>query len=587
MAREKPPSCSVVIPAFNRGRYLVNTLTTLAQQQHDPNDFEAVVVNDGSTDGTGAMVQRLELPFHVTYIEKPNRDCRAETRNVGVRAARGEIVIFLDAEMLCPPGFIGAHLGLHRRFAPCVVCGWDRRIELPVGGGLAPRWLERARQATGTPRWYPGKRGTCFLPFITSNCSCRRADVFEVGLFDEAIRGYGHEDIDIGMRLYLLGRRFVSDSSTVAYHQAHAISRQLGQEVARNRRYYRRKHLRRRHVVHFVDAVKCGGVERHLLALARHLHGRQHIFTIVTADGIHHFNEQFAELGVPVHRLGFSQLDRFLASRPVDLIHIHHAPTKWRRYLLRANAAAPMIATVHSKVRLAPHPRLRLILCVSDSVLRRQPGPPSHYRILRPGTDPEHFGPGGHKQEMRRELGIPQSAFVVGTAARLDVTKLSERMLPIYVELVRLRPDLHVVVYADGSDLERSRRHVQEQGLSDRIRFPGPVHDMSRHLEVFDACVHAVECEPFGLAILEAMAKGLPVVAPDIDGISETVEDGKCGFLCSNAREVIQRTLELADGVHDVAEMGRSGIKRARLFDERRTALRHKLTYDEVIDAAH
>ncbi len=583
----RSPTCSIVIPAFNRGRYLVNALTSLAEQERDPNDFEVVLVNDGSTDDTHELCRALRLPYHLEYIEKPNRDCRAETRNVGVRAARGDVVVFLDAEMLCPPGFVDAHLDLHERFGPCVVAGWDRRITLPPGERLPRDWLDQARRLRGGRGCFPGLNTARHLrPLVTSNSSCRRVDALEVGLFDEAYRGYGHEDLDLGMRLHLLGRRFISDPATVAYHQAHSVSPRVGSDAARNSRYYYRKHHRRRHVLHFLDALSCGGAERHIVSLAQNLHGRQHMFTVVTAGRSYHFVDELAELGVPIHRVSFDQLDRFLAGRPVDLIHVHYAPTQWLRHLLRAHTSAPMVATIHSEVPLDPDPRLKLLICVSQNVLNHQPRQRGPYRVIRPGTDPRAFAPRGRREAARRQLGLPPDAFVVGTAARLDFTKLSARMLHVYAQLVRLRRNLHVAIFGTGPDLQRSRKHIQRTGLSDRLHLFDPVRNVSAGLEALDVCVHAVEGEPFGLAVLEALAKGLPVVAPNAGGLRETVEDGVCGFLCCNARELIQRVLELADGRHDLEQMRQSAMARAHLFDQRRTALKHRLVYDEAIEGA-
>jgi glycosyltransferase involved in cell wall biosynthesis len=76
------------------------------------------------------------------------------------------------------------------------------------------------------------------------------------------------------------------------------------------------------------------------------------------------------------------------------------------------------------------------------------------------------------------------------------------------------------------------------------------------------------------------------VVACKTGGIRETVVDGECGFLCETGEEMIRRVLELADGVHDLARLSRNATARARLFDERRTAMRYKLLYDEVIEGA-
>ena len=87
---------SVVIPAYNAGRTLPDTLAALRNQSVPPEDYEVIVVDDGSTDETPSVVRRLGAKC----ITQPNRG-PAAARNRGVRAARGEFVLFTDAD--CVP----------------------------------------------------------------------------------------------------------------------------------------------------------------------------------------------------------------------------------------------------------------------------------------------------------------------------------------------------------------------------------------------------------------------------------------------------------------------------------------------------
>lgn len=92
---------SVVIPAFNEASHIERCLRSLEAQ--DPCPREVIVVDDGSTDRTAAIVEELGVRLIRTRHQGP-----ALARNVGARAASGEILIFLDADMACEPGFIAA-----------------------------------------------------------------------------------------------------------------------------------------------------------------------------------------------------------------------------------------------------------------------------------------------------------------------------------------------------------------------------------------------------------------------------------------------------------------------------------------------
>ena len=93
------PRVSVIIPAFQSEARIGSTLHRLRRQSYD--DFEVVVVNDGSTDGTSAAVRRaMEADPRIRLIEQSNNRGIATARNVGIEAARGELLAFLDDDDL-------------------------------------------------------------------------------------------------------------------------------------------------------------------------------------------------------------------------------------------------------------------------------------------------------------------------------------------------------------------------------------------------------------------------------------------------------------------------------------------------------
>ena len=592
MTARPGPCLSVVIAAHNRGPLLQNCLLTLAQQEPVEGGFEVIVVDDSSTDGTAQVVRRARVGAPVRYIRLDGNRNRARTRNAGVTAARGELLLFLDAEMLCPPRLLRSHVELHRRFGPCAVCGWHWRLERPLIGPPVGDWVSRLQAIRHSSGAFPGiNTSSCIVPFITANSSCRRADALEVGLFDEHFGGYGHEDLDLGMRLYLLGRRIISGDETVAYHQWHPSAPGLDSELARNSAYYYRKHHRKRHVLQITDFLVAGGVERFVLNLCAHLHGAQHEFTVVTANPPEHYTAQFEALGVNIVQSAPERCQELLEQYPADALDVH-SPVTWLPELRRQHVRVPVIAHVHGEYEIPPGPPVSRICLAAHNLIYCQraynPRRNGHgiYRTIYPGSDPEAFRNLGRRAAARKELGVPEDAFLVGTAVRLDKVKLSDRMFALYLEMVRLNPRVHVLLMGGQEGREDFLAQVAAAGLEKRVLLPGAVDDVSYMLEALDLCVHAVETEPFGIAVVEALCKGLPVIAPRRGGIRETVIDGVCGFLCDTGEELIRRTLECADGAHDLVALGHNAALRGRVFDQRRTAFRHKLLYDEVIDGA-
>src|SRR5579885_323081 len=103
---------SVVVPTYNRVELLTRTLATLLCQEFPHDQYEVIVVNDGSTDRTAGFLAGLETP-NLRCLEQNNRGLPA-ARNAGLSAARGELVLFIDDDIICSPGLLRAHVQAHR-----------------------------------------------------------------------------------------------------------------------------------------------------------------------------------------------------------------------------------------------------------------------------------------------------------------------------------------------------------------------------------------------------------------------------------------------------------------------------------------
>ncbi len=186
---------SVVIPTYNKEPLLARTLASLAGQTYPAERTEIVVADDHSTDGTSAYLAGLKLPQRLTVVRHDENRGRAAARNSAIRAATGELIVFVDDDMLCAPDLIERHVRLHGDHPDAVVVGRARQAE-ELGHSTALTYLDRmgvAKHAAGSrvPARY----------FVTNNSSVARDRLLEVGLFDETFRNYGFEDTEIAFRL--------------------------------------------------------------------------------------------------------------------------------------------------------------------------------------------------------------------------------------------------------------------------------------------------------------------------------------------------------------------------------------------------
>src|SRR5215471_12914256 len=103
---------SVVIPTYNRRELLSRTLQTVLHQHFPAEDYEVVVVVDGSTDGTIDMLRTFNPTCGFRVFNQPNRG-QAAARNVGWKAALGELILFVDDDLMCDPTLLQEHTLAH------------------------------------------------------------------------------------------------------------------------------------------------------------------------------------------------------------------------------------------------------------------------------------------------------------------------------------------------------------------------------------------------------------------------------------------------------------------------------------------
>jgi glycosyltransferase involved in cell wall biosynthesis len=207
---------SVAIASYDRRAKLARALGALARQTLPPEQFEVVVVLDGSQDGSAQRVRALRLPYPVRVLEQANRGLAA-SRNRGAREARHPVVVFLDDDIVAEPGLLAAHVRAHAGAPaphvalgayPPVIRGHD-----PWSLFLRAWWHDHFRR-----KGEPGHVWN-FVDFCDGNCSMPRSLFLETGGWDEDFRGGRRQDWEYAIRLLDRGVRFAfHPAATGAHH---------------------------------------------------------------------------------------------------------------------------------------------------------------------------------------------------------------------------------------------------------------------------------------------------------------------------------------------------------------------------------
>ena len=152
------------------------------------------------------------------------------------------------------------------------------------------------------------------------------------------------------------------------------------------------------------------------------------------------------------------------------------------------------------------------------------------------GVDVQRFHPGkGDRREiLPKEFG-PSDRFIVGTVGRMQTVKDQATLVRAFLHLRKLFPDgadrVRLVLVGDGPLRFEIQEIIEDEGISQYLWMPGERQDIPDLLRSFDLFVLPSEAEGISNTILEAMASGLPIVATDVGGNSELVNQGKTGYL--------------------------------------------------------
>ena len=210
------PDVSVVIPTHNRRDSLLRVLEALGNQTISPDRFEVIVVCDGCTDGTESTCRGLTTRYSLRVIVQAQQQSPASARNRGVQDAAGEIIVFLDDDVVPDPGLILEHLRIHDQDERAVAIG---PLLAPSGFTLNAwtRWeaatLGAQYRDMGAGRWRPTAR-----QFYTGNASVRRAHLLAVGGFDPGFRRA--EDVELAYRLQQSQLSFYFSPNAKGWHYA-------------------------------------------------------------------------------------------------------------------------------------------------------------------------------------------------------------------------------------------------------------------------------------------------------------------------------------------------------------------------------
>ena len=257
---------SIVIPTYNRAKYLDLTLQSIKNQVAEGFDIETIVADDGSTDNTVEVVRKYEKLFDIKYFFQEDIGNRtAAARNLGISNAKGDIIIFVDCGIILSSNCISEHVNMHATSSKAVaavgyVFGFDQYspdidklihhvnmhdIDGSIGQlnfmGLFKDMREKLYKKID---YKINEMPAPWAFFITCNCSVSRTTLDEVGHFDINLDfNWGVEDLELGYRLWKHGVAFMVCNNAKSIHYPHNddMSQKFEEEKV-NKHYFHQKY---------------------------------------------------------------------------------------------------------------------------------------------------------------------------------------------------------------------------------------------------------------------------------------------------------------------------------------------------------
>jgi len=229
------------------------------------------------------------------------------------------------------------------------------------------------------------------------------------------------------------------------------------------------------------------------------------------------------------------------------------------------------------------------IICISDaekqSALDKRIYGEDKLQVIFNGVDIEAYENGGHGAVKRKDLNIPEDAFVVGMVGRMS----SQKAPDVFVKMAKRVKDevsnAHFIIVGNGNQEAEIKKYAEDNGFSDSLHITGWVDNPMSYVELFDvACL--LSCwEGFGLALPEYMMAGKPIVASRGDAIPNIIRDGDNGLLVKvddviGASEAVLRIYQ-EDGLKDrLVTQGMEDVHNR--FNARRVSEEHGKLFEKV-----
>jgi glycosyltransferase involved in cell wall biosynthesis len=363
-------------------------------------------------------------------------------------------------------------------------------------------------------------------------------------------------------------------------------------------------------ITHFVESLDRGGLERMVLELVKYQHRHGHCCQVVCLYTCGSLAHELDELGIAVTACGkrdgldlaaLARARRMVSTHATEVLHTHNAVAHYQAVL--ATCGLPVRQVINTRHGMGVNRRARrrewlyrralmrtdtvVTVCEAarNDAIERGIVPSAKARVVPNGIHVDAFqtvSPRAHAR-IAQLLNLPENTRIIGTVGRLNWTKDQLGLIRAFRQVHEQHADTALVLIGDGELRASLQQGAKDEGVIDSVHFLGDRSDVRDLLQGLDMFVLSSLSEGYSMALLEASAVALPIVATQVGGNGEIVRDGVNGCLvpAGNPDALAQAMLGLLRNPQRAMALGQAARAWVERYGSLETmAMRYAQLYD-------
>jgi sugar transferase (PEP-CTERM/EpsH1 system associated) len=346
-------------------------------------------------------------------------------------------------------------------------------------------------------------------------------------------------------------------------------------------------------LLHIIPTLQIGGAEKQVVTLLKHIDKKKYCVTLCCLHRSGPLKEELEDEDIKIVILGMRlryivvslyKLIRLMRKNYVQIVHTHlYTDHLWGR-IAALIAGVPVIVTTEHGRGLWKKRRHLLFerianrftdmrIAVSEDIRqirikREHASPDKIVTIMNAINTDEFIVSDDIRNAKRKEIRIKGDELVIGTVARLDPDKAIDLLLDAVLLVSEKTEKVKFLLVGDGVLRSELENYTERIGLADKVIFTGARTDIAALLSIMDVYVNSSHREGISVSLLESMAAGKPVIATDVGGNPEIINDTSVGILvpANNADALAEAINMLLRDKNKRLQMGRNA--RERIINE-------------------